>query len=322
MDANPDPKGGERLVVDVPADLDRKRVDAVIAEHTPLSRSRVHALIDQGRVQRNGAPVSRASTKVAAGDALHIDVPAPREVEARAQDLPLEVIYEDDALIVVNKAPGMVVHPGPGHPDGTLVNALLFHCGALSNVGGVQRPGIVHRIDKDTSGLLVASKSDDAHRHLQALFAEHAIERRYDALCVRLRGPTPPDSGTFDTAHGRHPTDRKRFTGRRGPRRAITHYEIVERFADGAFHARCTLETGRTHQIRVHLSEAGYPLLGDPMYGGKAAASTRLLGRVALHARVLGIVHPDGQTLRFEADPPEDWQAARDRLATGGSWRA
>lgn len=322
MAAGPSLEAEATHAVEVPPALDRARVDAVLAEHTPLSRSRVSALIDEGRVARNGAPVARASTRVDAGDHLSVSVPPPRVVDTLPQDLPLEIVHEDEDLIVVNKAPGVVVHPAPGHPDGTLVNALLFHCGRLSSVGGTQRPGIVHRIDKDTSGLLIASKTDRAHHHLQALFAAHTIERQYEALCVRLRGPTPPESGTFDTLHGRHPKDRKRFTGKRGPRRATTHYRVVERFGDGAFHASCTLATGRTHQIRVHLSEAGYPLLGDPLYGGRAAAKTRLIDRVALHASVLGVTHPDGHALRFTADPPEDWRSARDRLNGGASWRA
>lgn len=246
----------------------------------------------------------------------------PRTLETIPQDIPLEILYEDDHVVVVNKPTGMVVHPAAGHYDGTLVNALLFHCaGRLSSVGGAVRPGIVHRIDKDTSGALVCSKTDEAHVLLQGQFAAHTVKRQYIALCARTTGRGIGGSGTFRTRHGRHLTDRKKFTGKSGDREAITHYEVLEHFRDGAALVRCKLETGRTHQIRVHLSEAGAPILGDPIYGGTSVARSHLVTRTALHAQTLGFVAPNGEELYFEADPPEDFQNALDRLRRGATWR-
>jgi 23S rRNA pseudouridine1911/1915/1917 synthase len=248
---------------------------------------------------------------------------APTAVELVPQAIDVPVVYEDDDVIVVYKPAGLVVHPAPGHPDGTLVNALLHLCGdRLAGVGGELRPGIVHRIDRDTSGLLVATRNDRAHRHLQAQFAAHTVQREYRAIVARTSGPLLPSEGTFDTAHGRHPTDRKRFTGKRGRRRAVTHFRVLERFASGAALVACTLETGRTHQIRVHLSEAGHPILGDPLYGGRSASSTRLIDRLALHALSLGFTLPDGTPLYFEVPPPEDFAQALEKLARGAQWRS
>ncbi len=202
------------------------------------------------------------------------------------------------------------------------MNALLHHCSDLAGVGGELRPGIVHRIDRDTSGLIVATKNDAAHACLQAQFAAHTVQREYRALCAHTRGPALDDAITFETRHRRHPNDRLRFTGQHGgDRHAVTHVRVVERFADGAIEVACTLETGRTHQIRMHLSEAGYPLLGDPLYGGRAAAASRLIERTALHARVLGFVHPDERELAFTAEPPQDFLQARQKLQQGASWR-
>jgi 23S rRNA pseudouridine1911/1915/1917 synthase len=250
-------------------------------------------------------------------------VPPATPIDAQPQAIPLAIVYEDDDVIVINKAPGMVVHPAPGHPDGTLVNALLHHCENLSGIGGRIRPGIVHRIDRDTSGLLVATKNDRAHRCLAEQFAAHSIERVYEAVVVRVHGPGLPDRITIDTPHRRHPDHRRRFTGLAGgERRAITHVEVVLRGVDGAMRVRCRLSTGRTHQIRVHLSEKGCPLLGDPLYGGRAVVANRWIPRVALHAATLGFIAPDGRSLRFESALPDDLANAVLRLERGETWRA
>ena len=212
----------------------------------------------------------------------------------------------------------MVVHPAPGHADGTLVNALLHHCRDLAGVGGELRPGIVHRIDRDTSGLIVATKNDAAHSCLQAQFAAHTVLREYRALCAHTRGPALDDEVTFETRHRRHPSDRLRFTGQHGgDRHAVTHVTVVERFVDGALEVACTLETGRTHQIRMHLSEAGYPLLGDPLYGARRCGDARLDGfpRQALHAFRLGLVHPrSGEAMRWEVPLATDFATLLDEL--------
>ncbi len=228
------------------------------------------------------------------GETVTYEPPPPVPDEAIAQDIPLEILYEDTELIVVNKPAGLVVHPAAGHADGTLVNALLFHCGALSSVGGRQRPGIVHRLDKDTTEVMVASKTDRAHHHLADQFSAHTVERLYVAITV---GSPPAKSGTFDTFHGRHPIHRKKFTSRldRG-RRAVTHYEVRERLT-GLTVVEARLETGRTHQVRVHLADHGAPILADPVYGrtprdDRLRGLSRDLGRQGLHAAVLGLDHP------------------------------
>ena len=253
-------------------------------------------------------------------------MPAPAQAEPLAQDLPLTVLYEDGDLLVIDKAPGMAAHPAPGTPDGTLVNALLHHCGdTLSGVGGVLRPGIVHRLDKDTSGVMVAAKSDRAHTGLSALFAAHDIERAYLAL---VRGAPAAARGTVSTRLGRSPHDRQRMAVLKGEagRAAVTHYAVERAWTAGgrpvAAKARCRLETGRTHQIRVHLAHLGAPCLGDPLYGsGAAAPAVREavrrsgLARQALHAAVLGFVHPvTGEALRFETPPPQDMRALEQAL--------
>jgi 23S rRNA pseudouridine1911/1915/1917 synthase len=312
---------GDPAHVEPVADTDDgARLDAYLADHTDLSRSRAAQLVRDGAVSVDDATETRPSRKLRAGATITIAVPEPVEAVAVPQDLPLDIVFEDDAVIVVNKPAGMVVHPAPGHPDGTLVNALLYHCGDLSGIGGERRPGIVHRIDKDTSGLLVATKSDDAHQALQAQFAAHSIERTYEALVARTHGMGLDDTGTFDTRHGRHPSDRKRFSGAHGTRNAVTHYRVVERFEAGAAHVVCTLETGRTHQIRMHLSEHGCPILGDPLYGGRSASSTSIVPRLALHARTLGFIHPRGEALRFEAELPGDLQHGLEKLRRGARW--
>ena len=284
-----------------------ERLDRILARRCPeFSRSALQRWIEQGRVEQAGEVVSR-KTKALAGAEVSIQ-PAPSEVMgAEPQDIPIEVLFEDAHLIIVDKPAGLVVHPAPGHPDGTLVNALLYHAGVQGGADP-QRPGIVHRLDKDTSGVMVVAKTPQAHERLVEMFQQHALERAYLAIVLGR----PPPSITYDTFHGRHPAHRKKFTSRsdRG-RRAVTHLETVE-LLHGSALVRCRLETGRTHQIRVHLAEHGHPVLGDPVYGKSIGdpelrrASTEL-GRQALHAVLLAFAHPiTGEAMRFETEPPED----------------
>lgn len=274
-------------------------------------------MIEQGLVASGRQTITEPSYRVKPGESYRLSLPAPIEPEPRPQAMPLTVAYEDDQLIVIDKPAGMVVHPAPGNPDGTLVNALIAHCGdSLSGIGGVRRPGIVHRIDKDTSGLLVAAKTDGAHQALSRLFAAHEIERTYLAL---VWGRPRAREGRIEGNIGRDPRDRKRMTVRReGGKPAVTNYRIVQSFGEVASLLECRLETGRTHQIRVHLSQAGHPLIGDPTYGrGRSSRLARLpepvreaLGgfrRQALHAAGLGFPHPvGGRMLRFESALPAD----------------
>ncbi len=289
------------------------RLDKALAEASGLSRERVKALIAEGAVQVNGTPVRNGSAKVAIDTTFSIALPPPEPLEAEPQDIPLDIVFEDEHLIVINKPAGMVVHPAAGNRDGTLVNALLYHCrGQLSGINGVERPGIVHRIDKDTSGLLVVAKSDTAHEGLARQFADHSITRRYLAVCAGH--PTPP-SGTIATRMGRSDHDRKKMavlpdTSKRG-KHAVTHYIVKERLNHCAL-IECRLETGRTHQVRVHCASIGHPLLGDPVYGRTPPSLRSLLARLgfhrqALHAARLGFVHPvTGDAMDFYADLPDD----------------
>ena len=284
-----------------------------------LSRARLQALIAEGALSFGGETLTDASAKAQAGE-YRLLIPPLAPAEPLPEAIPLTVLYEDGDLIVVDKPAGMAAHPAPGSETGTLVNALLAHCGAsLSGVGGVARPGIVHRLDKDTSGVMVAAKTDAAHAGLSALFAAHDIERLYIAL---TRGAPTPARGTIASRLGRSPHDRKKMAVlRAGGREAVTHYRVAEAFgpADRPLAARiaCTLETGRTHQIRVHLASKGAPVLGDQLYGsGPPAAAVRAamaaadLARQALHAAVLGFRHPvTGEALRFETPPPADMRA-------------
>ena len=294
-----------------------ERIDKTLAALLPeLSRARLQALIAQGHVTRDGAPVRDASARAVAGD-YAVLVPPPVAAEPEPEAIPLTVLYEDEHLIVIDKPPGMAVHPAPGSERGTLVNALLHHCGAsLSGIGGVARPGIVHRIDKDTSGVIVAAKSDAAHQGLSALFAAHDIERAYVAL---TRGAPRARRGTIEGAIGRSPHDRKKMAlVKSGGRAATTHYLVEAAYGPEAkpLAARlaCRLETGRTHQIRVHLASQGCPCLGDPIYGAgqpaepvRRAMAAASLARQALHAAVLGFRHPaTGETMRFESPLPPD----------------
>ena len=309
------------LAAGVPGRLDRALADAL----PQLSRARLRALMDVGAVTRDGAAVRDASGRAAPGT-YRVEVPPPAAALPEPQDLPLDVLFEDAHLIVVNKAAGMAVHPGPGVPDGTLVNALLHHCGAsLSGIGGVARPGIVHRLDKETSGVMVAAKTDAAHQGLAALFAAHDIERSYIAL---VRGAPRPPAGEIRTRIGRSTHDRMKMAVlKAGGREAVTHYRTERTFgppgAPLAARVVCRLETGRTHQIRVHMASLGCPCLGDPVYGsGAPAAPVREalkaagLSRQALHAAVLGFLHPvTGERLTFEATPPPDMAGFEARLS-------
>jgi len=294
-----------------------QRLDQYLASRQlPRSRSQLKRTIDQGLCLVNGK-AARPAKRLNPGDAVSLSLPPPEPDQALPEEIPLSVLYEDEHLIVLDKPAGMVVHPAAGHRRGTLVNALLAHCGSLSEVGGKQRAGIVHRLDKDTNGVLVASKSDLAHQGLAAQFAVHSVERVYLAL---VAGHLRAAQGTFDTLHGRHPQDRKRFTTRckRG-RRAVTHYKVRE-LLQGASLVEARLETGRTHQVRVHFAEAGHPVLGDPVYGRapkdkSAREQARLLGRQALHAHLLAFDHPlSGQRLQFATPPPADMLAALQAL--------
>jgi 23S rRNA pseudouridine1911/1915/1917 synthase len=298
----------------VGAESQGERLDVYIAaQDLGLSRSQVKRLIEEARVSVNGE-AAKASVRLHAGDCVAVEVPPPAPSEAVAEEIPLEVLYEDKDLIVIVKPAGMVVHPAAGVHAGTLVNALLAHCRDLAGVGGTLRPGIVHRLDKGTTGVMVAAKNDAAHAGLARQFKDHSIARRYLALvCGRLT----PDRGVIDTLLGRDPRARVRFTSRvRAGRRAVTHFEVRERLP-GMTLVALTLETGRTHQIRVHLSERGHPVVGDPTYGrGKIGAdasaavraAARALGHPMLHAELLGFVHPvTGERLEFRAPLPEDF---------------
>ena len=268
-------------------DRDGERLDSALSRLVPeLTRSQAQRLIEQGAVTRDGRPVKK-NEKLPAGTALELEIPEVRETPLAAQDIPLEVCYEDADVIVVNKPKGLVVHPAPGHADGTLVNALLYHCaGTLSGIGGALRPGIVHRIDRDTSGLIIAAKNDAAHQYLSAQLADHTLARTYECIVV---GKLREDRGTVDAPIARHPTDRKRMAVVADGREAVTHWEVIARYP-GYTHVRCRLETGRTHQIRVHMAYIGHPILGDTVYGAKKEVPG-LTGQ-CLHAVGLRFLHP------------------------------
>lgn len=310
---------GETLVVTLEPASAGQRLDKALALALPsLSRARVRALIDCGAVSLNGATIKDADRTVKGGETVTLQVPQAAPAHPRAQSIPLDIVYEDEALIVLNKPPGLVVHPAAGHADGTLVNALLAHCGdTLSGIGGVKRPGIVHRIDKETSGLLVVAKTDQAHRSLGKQLQARTLARTYAAI---VWGVPSPAEGEIDKPIGRSPANRKVMAVRPEGKPAITHYAVKERFGLDAALLECRLETGRTHQIRVHLTAIGHPLVGDPVYGGGltgrrkiAAASIPALAafrRQALHAAELRLQHPSThKNLRFSAPLPPDMAA-------------
>jgi 23S rRNA pseudouridine1911/1915/1917 synthase len=324
--------------IKIAAEEQGQRLDRVLTARIPaLSRSRLKALILDGQVTIQGAIAARTirdpAIHVKSGDTITVTLPAPEQPKPAGEPIPLNVVYEDDALIVIDKPKGLVVHPAAGHAKGTLVNALIAHCGdSLSGIGGVRRPGIVHRLDKDTTGLMVVAKTDAAHRVLSAQFAnksESGIERGYLAI---VWGAPNRAKGTIDAPLDRHPQARDKRAVREGGRPAVTHWQVLERFAgsDGkpvASLLACTLETGRTHQIRVHLAHIGHPILGDASYGAgfrtkasrlspAARAALEGLGRQALHAYLLAIEHPQtGKSLRFQSELPGDLRRLRSALA-------
>ena len=287
----------------VTAEESGERIDALLARRLDgFSRSAAQRLLESGAVVLPDGREVKKNRVCAAGESYLVTLPELAEIPLVPQDIPLDVVYEDGDVIVVNKPRGLVVHPAPGHPDGTLVNALLFHCGdTLSGVGGEKRPGIVHRIDKDSSGLIIAAKNDAAHLALSAQLADHSLRREYEAV---VRGRLREDSGTVDAPIGRHPTDRKRMAvTQKGSRNAVTHWEVIARYR-GYTHVRCRLETGRTHQIRVHMASIGHPLLGDYTYG--APSPDKGLEGQCLHARRLRFVHPaSGELIVLEAPLPD-----------------
>ena len=293
-----------------PADAGQRLDRWLAGQAGAPSRSALQGLMEAGYVRRNGAPANKKD-KLAAGDRITLTLPDPKPIEAQPQNIPLDIVYEDDHLLVVNKPKGMVVHPAPGNPDGTLVNALLYHCrGQLSGVGGAIRPGIVHRIDKDTSGLLVVAKDDLTHQGLSEQMAVHAIHRVYHAV---VYGNIRQDAGTIEAPIGRDPRDRKRMAVTPGQgKRACTHWQVLERFGRFTLLA-CRLETGRTHQIRVHMAHIGHPLAGDPVYGPRSVI--RELQGQCLHAKELGFRHPvTGQEMRFDSPLPAYFTTFLERL--------
>lgn len=291
--------------IEITAEESGERIDALLARLVPeLTRSAAQRLLEEGLVTLGGVPVKK-NRRTEPGEVYAALLPEPELPEPEPQDIPLDIVYEDADVVVVNKPRGMVVHPAPGHPDGTLVNALLRHCGeSLSGVGGERRPGIVHRIDKDTSGLIIAAKNDFAHLALSAQLADRSLSRVYEAVA---RGEFREESGTVDAPIGRHPTERKRMAvTERGSRPAVTHWEVIAR-CRGWTHIRCRLETGRTHQIRVHMAYIGHPLLGDMVYGAKKPE--RGLEGQCLHARELKFLHPrTGEAIHLSTELPEYFQ--------------
>jgi len=313
-DGEPEP---ERYTLVVDEAHAGERVDAIAAALVEgMSRAAVQRLIDEGHVAVGGQPVKKAGQRLRAGDAIDIVVPPPVAVELVPEDIPLVVVYEDADLIAIDKPAGLVVHPAAGHPRGTLVNALLFHCKDLGGIGGELRPGIVHRLDRDTTGVMVAAKSERAHASLVAAFGDKTtILREYLGIAAP---PPPAAAGTLQTLYNRHPVDRKRFSSKvSSGRPAITHWQIAEQLR-GAALVRFRLATGRTHQIRVHASDHGFPLIGDAVYGRTppaVAPLARQLGRQALHAAVLAFAHPvTGAALRFESPLPADMTAVLEAL--------
>ncbi len=282
----------------ITAEAAASRLDKFIADHSDISRSFAAKLAEDGRVFVNGTAAGKKNS-LKPGDIVLIDIPEPEPIEAKPQNIPLDIVYEDDYVIVVNKPQGMVVHPAPGNPDGTLVNALLFHC-SLSGINGAIRPGIVHRIDKDTSGLLIVAKTNEAHEALSSQLKERKAMRRYNCL---VHGNIKEDSGTIDKPIGRHPIDRKKMAVISGGRDAVTHFRVLERFGQYTL-AECTLETGRTHQIRVHMASIGHSIVGDPVYGIKKE-KFKTNGQL-LHAKTIGFTHPKtGILMQFDSELPE-----------------
>ena len=290
----------EPICLIVPPAEEGARLDKWLSDAAPLGRTVVQRLCQEGEVLVNGRPASK-NTRLRGGEEVTVRLPEPVLPQAQPQEIPLEIVYEDPYLLVVNKPKGMVVHPAPGNPDGTLVNALLWHCrGELSGINGVLRPGIVHRIDKDTSGLLIVAKCDQAHLGLAEQIKEHSFSREYEAV---VYGHLKEEAGTVDAPIGRHPVDRKKMcVTQKNAKPAVTHYQVLEQL-EGFDHLRLRLETGRTHQIRVHMAWLGHPVAGDPVYGPKKGI-VQLRGQ-CLHARTIGFVHPiTGEWMSFSSPLP------------------
>ena len=306
----------ERLLFSAESGDVGMRIDKFLAEKSGESRSFITRLIESGAVSVNGREISK-NYKISLGETVELYLPEPEDCEALPEDIPLDIVYEDEDIIVINKPKGMIVHPATGIYTGTLVNALMYHCkDSLSGIGGVIRPGIVHRIDKDTSGLLVVAKNDEAHLSLSDQLKTHTVSRVYHAIAI---GNIKEDTGTVNKPIGRHPQDRKKMavitTPDQRAREAITHYEVIERFEipTGRFtYVKCRLETGRTHQIRVHMSSTGHPLLGDSVYGGGntkfEANNSKYIHGQCLHAKELTLIHPrTHEQMHFECELPEDF---------------
>lgn len=307
-----------------PSGRSPERLDRFLDQECPdLSRSQLKRLIDDGQVRVDGQP-AKAGLKLKGGEVLRVEVPPPAPLEAQPEAIDIPILYQDADLVVIDKPAGLVVHPAAGHGGGTLVNALLHHCGDLAGVGGALRPGIVHRLDKDTSGVMVVAKNDAAHQHLAAQFKAHTIERRYVAL---VHGVVQCTSGSVDRPIGRHTTQRKKMSSQtRAGRRAVTHWTVQKRYdRDRLTLVELRLETGRTHQIRVHFSEMNLPLVADPVYGAAGRSNSltdnrlrslvQKLSRQFLHARSLGFIHPrTGETLRFDSPLPPELQTILDYL--------
>lgn len=296
-------------------DDEGKRIDVFLAERSELTRSAIQKIIETGGVSVNGAPASKKRA-VRNGDQIVLELPEPRDSEIVPEDIPLEIVYEDRDLLVVNKPKGMVVHPAPGNYDGTLVNALLYHCkGSLSGINGVIRPGIVHRIDKDTSGLLIVAKNDRAHLGLAGQISAHTFYRSYQAVCV---GHMKSEEGRIDAPIGRNPRDRKKMAIVPDGRNAVTNWKLITDY--GRFsHINCVLETGRTHQIRVHMAHIGHPLLCDEVYGAANSKFERqnagLVRGQCLHAKTIGFVHPiNGEDMFFDSELPDYFKTVLDKL--------
>ena len=299
------------MIVNYTADNDYSRLDVYISEiNQDYSRSYFKTLIKNGNVAVNGAVVTKAGTPLVSGDKIEIDIPDPVSSDNKPQDIPLDIVYEDQYLLIINKPQGLVVHPGAGHSDGTLVNALLNHCdGKLSDINGVLRPGIVHRIDKDTSGLMLACKDNETHIRLSEMIANHEVIRKYRAIAC---GVVKSEKGTIDAPIGRSNTDRRKMVVRGDGKYAVTHFEVVNRFCE-ATDLLLKLETGRTHQIRVHLNYIGHPIVGDPVYGTRKM-KFGLEGQ-ALHSTSIEFDHPmTGEHIYFECDVPEYYKEILSRL--------
>lgn len=293
----------------------KKRLDVYVFETLGITRSSAQGMIDAGLVTVNGKAEGK-NYRLRLGDDIEIEEQEPKELNVEAENIPLDIVFEDDDIIVINKPSGMVVHPAPGNESGTLVNALLYHCkGSLSGINGVIRPGIVHRIDKDTSGLLVVAKNDESHVFLSSLLKDHGIKRVYHAIVV---GHYKENSGTVNAPIGRHPVDRKKMAVVAGGREAITHYEVIEEYPSFTY-ARFQLETGRTHQIRVHTSYIGHPIIGDEVYGGGKTTFEKnnkaLLDGQILHAKILSFPHPrTKEIVTFECELPDNFQKLLEKL--------